>query len=48
MENKTQAGIGFGMALAITISWSIHQSVLYAIIHGLLGWGYVIWYVLVR
>jgi len=43
-----QAGIGFGTALAITISWSVNHSVLWAIIHGLLSWLYVIYYVVTR
>jgi hypothetical protein len=38
------AGIGFGAALAITISWSVNKSIVWAIIHGLLSWVYVIWY----
>ena len=40
------AGIGFGSALAITISWTANKSILWAIIHGLLGWIYVIYYAL--
>jgi hypothetical protein len=39
-----KAGIGFGSALAITISWSLHHSVLWAIIQGFLGWIYVFYY----
>lgn len=39
-----KAGIGFGSALAITISWSLHHSVLWAIIQGFLGWIYVLYY----
>ena len=42
--NAAKAGIGFGTALAIAISWSANQSILWAIIHGLLGWIYVIYY----
>lgn len=42
-----QAGIGFGTALAIAISWSANKSLLWAIIHGLLSWVYVIYYALV-
>lgn len=42
------SGVTFGSALAITISWSLHKSVLLAIIHGLLSWFYVLFYVLVR
>lgn len=38
------SGIGFGMALAIVISWSVNKSILWAIIHGLFGWFYVIYY----
>ncbi|MBT2695725.1 hypothetical protein [Bacillus sp. ISL-55] len=40
--------ITFGSALAITISWSIHKSVLWAMIHGFFSWFYVIYYVLTR
>ena len=43
-----KAGIGFGSALAITISWSVNHSILWAIIHGALGWFYVIYYALTR
>ncbi|MFT9599476.1 hypothetical protein [Mesobacillus sp.] len=42
------SAITFGSALAITISWSIHKSVLWAIIHGFFSWLYVIYYVLTR
>ena len=38
-----RAGIGFGTALAIAISYTYNRSILWAIIHGLLGWLYVIW-----
>ena len=44
----TRAGVGFGSALAITISWSLHKSILWAIIHGVLSWFYVIYYLLTR
>lgn len=43
-----KSGVGFGSALAIAISWSVNQSVLWAIIHGILSWLYVIYYVLTR
>lgn len=35
-------GIGFGAALAMTISFTKNRSILWAIIAGLLGWLYVI------
>lgn len=46
--SATRAGIGFGSALAITISWSLHKSILWAIIHGVLSWFYVVYYILIR
>lgn len=42
-----KAGIGFGTALAITISWAANKSLLWAIVHGLLSWFYVVYYALV-
>lgn len=46
--HAVRAGIGFGSALAIAISWSVNQSILWAIIHGFLSWLYVIYYALTR
>lgn len=46
--SATRAGIGFGSALAITISWSLHKSVLWAIIQGFFSWFYVAYYLLTR
>lgn len=43
-----RAGIGFGSALAIAISWSVNKSILWAIAHGLLSWFYVIYYAITR
>lgn len=40
----TEAGIGFGVALAITISWSVNKSIAWAIVHGFFSWLYVIYY----
>lgn len=42
------SGVGFGTALAIAISWSLHKSLLWAVFHGLLSWFYVIYYALTR
>ena len=44
--SAAKAGIGFGSALAITISWSANKSILWAIIHGFLSWIYVVYYAL--
>jgi hypothetical protein len=42
-----EKGIGLGSVIAVTTSWSVNQSVLWAIVHGVLSWLYVIYYVLV-
>ena len=48
MGNNIRHGIGFGSALAICISWSVNHSILWAILHGILSWVYVIYYAIVR
>jgi hypothetical protein len=44
MESPARAGIGFGCALAITISWSVNHSIWWAVLHGIFGWIYVIYF----
>ncbi|OQD43904.1 hypothetical protein BUL40_04690 [Croceivirga radicis] len=41
-------GIGIGSAIAIVVSWDRNKSILYAVLHGSLGWLYVIYFVIVR
>lgn len=41
-------GIGIGSALAIAISWSVNKSILWAILHGVLSWLYVIYFAATR
>jgi hypothetical protein len=43
-----KAGASFGTVLAVTISWSVHKSILWAIVHGILSWLYVLWFALTR
>lgn len=40
-------GIGLGTIIAVVISWSRNKSILFAIIHGILGWLYVIYAIIV-
>ncbi|MGY6552297.1 MAG: hypothetical protein ACXIT4_10445 [Erythrobacter sp.] len=47
-DTAAQAGIGLGSAIAVAISWSLHQSIIWAIIHGFFGWFYVIWHAFTR
>ena len=46
VEKTVKTGIGFGSALAMVISYTAWQSIFWAIVHGLFGWVYVIYYVL--
>ena len=41
-----KAGITFGSALAMVISYTTWHSVFWAIIHGLMSWAYVIYFIL--
>ncbi len=47
-KESVRAGISFGSALAIVISWSQNHSILWAIVHGIFSWFYVIYYALTR
>lgn len=41
-------GIGLGTIIAVVISWGRNKSILWAIIHGILGWLYVIYALIVK
>ena len=41
-------GVSFGTALAIAISYTNNHSILWAIIHGLFSWFYVIYFAITR
>ena len=41
-------GIGLGSIIAIVASWSRNKSILWAIVHGLMGWIYVVYFVFTR
>lgn len=47
-KEAARAGITMGSALAITISWSVNHSILWAILHGFFSWLYVIYFVIVK
>lgn len=42
----TQSGIGLGSVIAVVASWDRNRSILWAILHGILGWLYVIYFAL--
>ena len=37
-------GMGVGVVLALTISWSVNKSILWALFHAVCGWLYVLYY----
>ena len=39
-----KTGIGFGSALAMVVSYAAWDSIGWAILHGIFGWGYIIYY----
>ncbi len=41
-------GVGFGSALAIAISYTHNQSIFWAIVDGIFGWIYVVFFALFR
>ena len=43
-----KTGASFGSALAIAISWSTHHSILWAVVHGIFSWFYVVYYAITR
>ena len=47
-NQATRAVIGLGSAIAVAVSWSLNKSLVWAVIHGLLGWIYVIYFALTR
>lgn len=46
--DAARAGIGLGSAIAVAISWTQNQSILWAMFHGFISWIYVIYYALTR
>ena len=47
-SSAASAGIGLGSAIAVAITWSLHSSIIWAIVHGFFGWFYIIYYALTR
>ena len=47
-QNVVKNGIGIGSVIAIVVSWDRNKSILYALLHGILGWLYVVYFIIVR
>ncbi len=41
-------GVTLGSALAVAISWSVNKSILWAVLHGVCSWLYVIYHAVTR
>jgi hypothetical protein len=46
IKKTVKSGVSFGSALAMVISYTAWKSIGWAILHGLLGWIYVLYYLL--
>lgn len=46
VRKTVNTGISFGSALAMVISYSAWHSIGWAILHGIFGWFYVIYYII--
>jgi hypothetical protein len=47
-ETTTSGGISLGCALAVVISYTKWHSVFWAIIHGIFGWLYVLYHLVIE
>ena len=41
-------GIGLGTALAMILSWETNHSILWATLHGILSWFYVLYWAIIH
>lgn len=49
IKNTAISGvIGLGSVLAVVVSWERNKSVLFAFLHGIFSWLYVLYFVLTR
>ena len=48
LNRAVDGGIGLGSIIAVVASWSRNKSILFGIIHGLMGWFYVVYFLFTR
>ena len=41
-------GYSLGSIIAVAVSWSLNHSIIWAILHGLFGWFYVVYYLIFK
>ncbi len=47
-ETVIKNGVGFGSVIAAITSWERNKSILWAILHGIFSWFYVIYFAITR
>ena len=47
-QTVIENGVGLGTVIAVVVSWHRNRSILWAILHGVLSWLYVIYFALTR
>lgn len=47
-QRPESAGVGVGFVLAALLSWTVNHSVVWALIHGILNWLYVFYWVMTK
>ncbi|WP_202912303.1 hypothetical protein [Sphingobacterium olei] len=47
-KTVTQSGVGLGSIIGVVTSWDRNKSILWAILHGIFGWFYVIYFAFTR
>jgi hypothetical protein len=47
-DNSTVTTVGMGVALAMIVSWDRNHSILWAVLHGVCNWLYVIYFAVTR
>lgn len=48
IQTVAHTGLGLGSAIAIVCSWERNRSIIFAIVAGIFGWFYVIYFALTR
>jgi hypothetical protein len=48
IREVTKSGIGLGSVIAVVSSWQRNRSLIFAIVAGIFGWLYVIYFALTR
>ncbi|MEJ5054468.1 hypothetical protein [Sphingobacterium sp. MYb382] len=47
-QTITTSGISLGSAIAVVASWDRNRSILWAVLHGILSWFYVVYFAFTR